>query len=315
LRTLVTGGTGFLGSHLVHLLAARGDRVRVLARPGAPAAGLHELGVELVEGDIEANADVRRAAAACDLVFHVAGVVSHEPRDLPRLRAVNVEGTRRLLAAVEPGARVVHVSSVAAMGPVTSPERRADERQELPAGLRLPYAATKREGELVALEAAAAGLDVVVANPGFLLGPGDVHRVSTWPVSAYLAGKLRFVTAGGLSFVDARDVARGLLLLAEHGRAGERTILAAESGNLSWQAFFDLVARVSGKRRRAVMLPVALATLGAALLPGPVSAGEVRAASHWWFCSAAKAERELGFSARPLAETVADTIADHRSGD
>jgi hypothetical protein len=63
------------------------------------------------------------------------------------------------------------------------------------------------------------------------------------------------------------------------------------------------------------MLPVALATLGAALLPGPVSAGEVRAASHWWFCSAAKAERELGFSARPLAETVADTIADHRSGD
>jgi dihydroflavonol-4-reductase len=201
---------------------------------------------------------------------------------------------------------------VAAVGPVASPDRRACEEQQLAPELRLPYALTKREGELVALEAAADGRDVVVANPGFLLGPGDVHGVSTWPVSAYLAGKLRFLTAGGLSFVDARDVAAGLVVLAERGRAGERTILSSEGGNLSWQAFFDLVARVAGRRRRTVTLPPPLAVAGAALLPGPVSADEVRAAARWWFYSPAKAERELGFAVRPLAETLADTLADQR---
>ena len=310
MTTLVTGATGFLGHHLVRLLADRGDRVRALARPGATTGMLRELGVEIVEGDVLDDAAVRGAAAGCDLVFHLAGVVSHERRRLPELRAVNVEATRRLLAFVEPSARVVHVSSVAALGPAASPDRPADEEQQLPAtAARLPYAATKSEGERLALEAAASGLDVVVANPGFLLGPGDLHRVSTWPVLAYLAGKLRFTTRGGLSFVDARDVARGLLTLADRGRAGERTILTAAAGNLTWRAFFELIASVSGVRRRTVPLPAALAVTAAAL-PGPVSPDQVRAASLWWFYTPAKAGRELGFRTRPLTETIADTIAD-----
>lgn len=308
---LVTGATGFLGRHLVALLAEQGVRLRALVRAGTDPGPLRARGVEIVRGDVGDDDAVRAAAAGCERVFHLAGVVSHRRRDLPLLRAVNVEGTRRLLAAVEPGARVVHVSSVAAVGPVPSPERRADERHELPgAAADLPYAWTKRAGELAALEAASAGADVVVANPGFLLGPGDVHRVSTWPVFAYLAGRLRFTTAGGLSFVDARDVARGLVALADRGRAGERTILAAEAGNLGWDAFFALVAEVSGVRRRSVRLPASLAVRAAAAAPWLVHADEVRAASHWWFCDGSKAERELGFRARPLAETVADTLAD-----
>jgi len=306
--TLVTGGTGFLGRHLARLLAERGDRLRVLARPGADAGPLRALGAEVVEGDVGDEASVRAAAAGCGLVFHLAGVVSHRRRDLALLAAVNVDGTRRLLAAVEPGARVVHVSSVAAVGPASGPDRPADESRAFPEdAARFPYAATKRAGELAALEAAAAGADVVVANPGFLLGPGDVHGVSTWPVLAYLRGKVRVTVAGGLSFVDARDVARGLVALAERGRAGERTILAADAGNLTWDAFFDLVAAVSGTRRRTVRLPVRLAALAAAA-PGPVSPDEVRAAARYWFYTAAKARRELGFTARPLADTVADTI-------
>ncbi|HTS73714.1 MAG TPA: NAD-dependent epimerase/dehydratase family protein [Gaiellaceae bacterium] len=313
MTTLITGATGFLGQHLARLLVDRGDRVRVLARPGTPPGALRELDAEIVEGDVREGGGLPRAAAGCELVFHLAGIVSHERRRLPEMRAVNVDATRRLLASVEPTARVVHVSSVAAIGPASSPHRPADEQQEFPAAAaRLPYAATKREGELLALEAAAAGLDVVVANPGFLLGPGDLHRVSTWPVHAYLAGKLRFTTRGGLSFVDVRDVAHGLVALADRGRAGERTILTAEAGNLGWPAFFELIASVSGLRRRTVPLPVTLA-VAAAALPGPVSPDQVRAASNWWFYTPAKAERELGFRTRPLAETIADTIADHRS--
>jgi dihydroflavonol-4-reductase len=311
--TLVTGATGFLGLHLVRELAAGGASVRVLARSPATAAPLQELGVEPVMGDILDADSVRRAARGCARVFHLAGVVSHDPHELPRLRAVNVEGTRNLLAAVEPAARVVHVASVATLGFVSSPAARADESCVLDPATTLPYASTKRAAELVALAAAADGADVVVANPGFLLGPGDVHRVSTWPIDAYLSGKLRVTTRGGLAFTDARDVATGLVALAERGRAGERTILANSEGNLSWDEFFALVGEVAGRRRHTVRLPARVAAIGARVVPSPVSPGEILAAGHWWFCQAGKAERELGFQCRPLAKTIADTIADHRA--
>jgi dihydroflavonol-4-reductase len=310
--TLVTGATGFLGTHLVRELRAGGETVRVLVRSIEAAAPLREYGVGVFPGDILDADSIRLAAHGCERVFHLAGIVSHEPRDVERIRSVNVEGTRTLLASVERGARVVHVSSVATLGPVSSPFERADESCVVDPAINLPYALTKREAEVLALEAAAAGADVVVANPGFLIGPGDVHRVSTWPIDAYLKGRLRFTTRGGLAFTDARDVAVGLIALAEHGRAGERTILSCREGNLTWDQFFLLVGELHGQQRLMVHLPTKLAALGARVIPKPVSAGEVRAAGHWWFNDPSKAERELGFHCRPILETIADTIADHR---
>jgi dihydroflavonol-4-reductase len=312
--TLVTGASGFLGGRLVAALVARGDEVRAFVRDGADAAPLEAQGVEVVRGELPDQAALQRAAAECSLVFHLAGIVSHERSRLGELRTVNVDGVRTLLAAVEPTARVVHVSSVAAVGPASSSDHPADEGHVFPASAaRLPYAATKHAGEEVALAAAAVGADVVVANPAFLLGPGDIHRISTWPIAAYLSGDLRFTTTGGLSFVDARDVATGLLALAEHGRRGERTILAGRDGNCTWEAFFARVAKVSGVRRQMVPLPLWLAVAGAALVRGPVSPSEVRAAGRWWFYDGSRAEHDLGFRLRPLDETIEDTIADQRS--
>jgi dihydroflavonol-4-reductase len=312
--TFVTGATGFLGRHLVRRLVERGEHVRALVRDSTDPGVLGALGVEIVDGDVCDLETVRSGAADCERVFHLAGVVSHRRRDLPRLRSVNVEATRLLLAGVEPGARIVHVSSVAAVGPVASPTARADEQHEFPPwAMAFPYAATKRDAELLAQSAAAAGVDVVIANPGFLLGPGDVHRVSTWPVRAYLAGRLRFTTAGGLSFVDTRDVADGLITLADRGRAGERTILASRDGNLTWDEFFALLAQVSGVRRIHARLPRRFAVAAAVVTPWLVDPDDARAAAHWWFCEPAKAERELDFRTRPLPETIADTIADHRA--
>ncbi len=312
MTTLVTGATGFLGLHLVDLLVSEGAEVRALVREGTDAELLVRRGIEVVRGDITAGEDVRRAVSGCERVYHLAGVVSHRRRDEERLRRTNVDGVRTLLAAVGHGTRVVHVSSIAALGPVAHPGERADEERVVsPLAANLVYAATKRAGELAALDAASRGLDVVIANPGFLLGPGDRNRVSTWPVTAYLAGRLRFTTPGGLAFVDARDVAAGLIALASRGRAGERTIFAREEGNLSWDEFFSLVSELAGCHRRTVRLPAAAARSVARLAPWLVSPDEVRAAGHWWFASPRKAERELGFATRPLAETVRDTIADH----
>jgi dihydroflavonol-4-reductase len=122
---------------------------------------------------------------------------------------------------------------------------------------------------------------------------------------------LRLLVEGGLSFVDARDVAAGLVALAERGRPGERTILTSREGNLSHEAFFRRVGAVTGVRRRQIVLPSRVAVAGATVVRWPVKPGEVAAAANWWFYDAAKAERELGFVTRPLDESIADTAAQY----
>jgi dihydroflavonol-4-reductase len=312
-NVLVTGATGFLGRHLVPLLLARGDDVRALVRPQTDAAWLEEAGVSLVRGRLVDPETVRRSATGCELVFHVAGLVSYERHDLERLREANVETTRTLLASLEPQARLVHVSSLAAVGPSSSPERLATEEQPFPQTAEsIPYSLTKREAERLVLAAAARGLEVVVANPSVAFGPGDAHGSSTWPVPRYLSGRLRVLVEGGTANVDVRDVAAGLIMLANRGRAGERYILTAPDANLSWREFFALVARVTGVRRRMVLLPGALASAGASVVRWPVEPGRARAARLWWFASGAKAERELGFRTRPFEQTIAETAAEYK---
>lgn len=310
--TLVTGATGFLGRHLVPLLVERSDAVRALVRAGTDDGELRGLGVEVMRGDALDRGAVRWAAAGCDTVFHLAGMIGYERRDRERQRRVNVDGVRVALEAAEPDARFVHVSSVAAIGPADAADRPVDESHPYPARAdRYVYPETKRAGEALVLEAAGAGRDALVANPGFLIGPGDVHRASTWPVQRYLQGALRLLVEGGLSFVDARDVAAGLVTLGERGRPGERTILTSREGNLSHQAFFRRVGTVTGVRRRQIVVPNRVAVAGACVVRWPVKAGEVAAAGNWWFYDPAKAERELGFTVRPLDESIAETAAQY----
>ena len=153
---------------------------------------------------------------------------------------------------------------------------------------------------------------MVITNPGFVIGPGDVHRVSSWPVEEYLRGRLRFTVDGGLSYVDARDVVTGHLLAEERGRSGERYILTNDEGNLSHRDFFALVGRVTGRPRRQLHLSAGMLgpilRVGSALhLPLPLDDQELASSSHWWYCTAAKARAELGFAVRPIADTIRDT--------
>jgi dihydroflavonol-4-reductase len=310
----LTGATGFLGRHLVALLASRGEAVRAFVRPGTDASFLERHGVEVVRGELRDEEALRRAAAGCGLAYHLAGLVSHRRRDLELLRRVNVEGTRVLLAAVEPQARVVHVSSVSTIGWQTERGRASTEEEPFPPqGERYVYMRTKREAERLAFDAAAAGRDVVVANPGYLIGPDDVYRVTTWMVQRYLQGLMPVVVEGGLSFVDARDVAAGLVLLAERGRPGERWILTNREGNLTLRELLLRVGRVTGVRRPVVEVPPALVLAALRLVPFPASADEAGTlARKFWFYDPAKAERALGFTVRPLDETLEATAAQYR---
>jgi dihydroflavonol-4-reductase len=318
--TLVTGATGYLGAELVRELRQRGRDVRALVRSDAAAGRLEGLGAELVRGDVTDAESVRRAVDGAQVVFHLAGVVGHRRRDEPRLHAVNVVGTQTVLdaARVAGVGRFVFTASVSTLGPAGGPGHPRDEGAWLIDGDDgrgdFRYARSKAAAEQAALRAAGEGLDVVVTNPGFVVGPGDVHRVSSWAIEEYLRGTLRFTIDGGLSYVDVRDVVAGHLLVEERGRTGERYVLTNDDGNLSHRDFFARLGRVCGRPRRQVHVPAGLLrpvlAVGSKLrLPLPMDDQELASSAHWWFGTAAKARAELGFTTRPLDDTLRDTAA------
>jgi dihydroflavonol-4-reductase len=311
---LVTGATGFMGRHLVASLLENGRAVRVLERRASDA--FDGLAVERVTGDVTQAATLEAACAGAESVFNLAGVLSYDAKDEARLQAVNVAGLQNLLAAARQArcGRVVQVSSVAAVGYTDDRSRPQNEDSPFPEGAwRNRYSRSKRLGEEVVMRAVAEGQDVVMACPGFLLGPGDVNRINTFVVEEYLRGVLRTTVAGGISSVDVRDVARGLLAAERLGVSGRRYILTSEDGNLSHREFFALAGDVDGKRRRTFELPPALLVAGARLgralrLPVPLSPEEVEAACHWWYFTPARAIEELGFRPRPVREAMEATV-------
>jgi dihydroflavonol-4-reductase len=233
--------------------------------------------------------------------------------DSDRLFDVNVGGTRIVLeealrAGVE---RVVYTSSVAAVGPAERGQT-ADERQLFTAGhLGIPYVNSKREAEVEALRLAAQGLDVVVVNPCYVLGWGDVYGRATSIVRRFMLGRMPAYVPGALNVVDVQDVARGHLLADEKGQPGERYILGNRNYTLD-RLFADL-ARLSGVEAPPLRLAPAVALRLAQALeaaPGrtPITSQEVKLASCWWTYRNTKAKRELGWTTSPHEDTVEATV-------
>jgi dihydroflavonol-4-reductase len=313
-KTLVTGGTGFLGSHVVRALARRGDDLRLLARRSSQLEHLDAVEFERVVGDVTDRRAVRRAMNGVDRVFHLAGTTSMRRSDRGRVFEVNVGGTRNVLEeALDAGVeRVVHTSTVGAIGPAR-PGGTADERQTFTAGrLGIAYINSKHEAETEALRVAAHGLAVVIVNPSFVLGPEDPYGTSNSLVRRFLLRQIPVYVDGGLNIVDVRDVAKGHLLADRKGIPGERYILGGRNFTLA-RLFADL-ARISGVDPPALKVPgrLALAWIEAAeltRLPAPVSTDELKSGMQWWTYRSAKAKKELGFRARPHEETLEDAVA------
>jgi dihydroflavonol-4-reductase len=317
---LVTGGTGFIGSHLVRALLARGDDVRVTVRATSPANALDGLDVERVTADVTDRRAMRRAARGIERAFHVAGTTNLR-MSAGQLLHLHADGTRTVLeACLEAGVeRAVHVSSVAAIGPAR-PGGALDERHVRPGPLGIPYADAKHAAEVEALRIAAGGLDVVVACPAHVFGAGDERRSSTEVVRRFLLRRIPAYVDGAINVVDVQDVAAGLLACDERGRPGERYILG--NRNYTWQRLFGELERISGVEGPAVRLPVTVAIAlaeAAARAPGPtpVTPAEIRAAAHWWTYRSGRARRELGWTTRPHEDTVEETVRYHadRLGD
>lgn len=318
MKILVTGASGFLGSTIAREAVAAGHAVRVLLRKTSKADGLRGLAVETVVGDVQDRASVDAALSGIEAVIHAAGSVGQRPRDEKNLYAVNVGGAKNVLeAAKDRGLRVVHTSSISAVGfttePTVSNEATPYQSQSPP----YHYGESKRQGELLALEMAKDGLDAVVLNPGTMFGPGDVYFTSTRMVVEYLKGRLRFVPAGGASYCDIRDVAKAHVAALSMGERGQRYIVAGHNLTLH-----DFIARLSaltglgGPKRLPPFLPTALALLSEGIAKiaehglEEVNRVVVKHGALFNWVDSSKAERELGYRIRPLEDSLRDTLRD-----
>ena len=316
-KTLVTGATGFLGSHVAHALCERGDDVRLCVREDSRLENLEDLDCERVTCDILDRRALGRALRGVERVFHVAGLTSMRA-SAEELFRVNVEGTRAVLeACLRAGVeRVVYTSSIAAIGPA-APGQAVDERSSFDAArLGIPYVNAKREAEVEALRIAARGLPVVIVNPGHVLGAGDLNRSSTEIVRRFILRRIPAYTDGALNIVGVEDVARGHLAADELGTLGERYILGNRNYTLD-RLFADL-GRFSGVEPPALKLPVAagagprLRRRAPAGPPGDHHQPRSAPVSQWWTCRNAKAKRELGWRPAPHEDTVEATVAWYR---
>jgi dihydroflavonol-4-reductase len=317
--TLVTGGTGFLGSHLVRLLAEEGvSDLRVLAT-SAPA-WLGELGVETVQGSVTSPEDVARAVEGVGEIYHLAGRVSRGPEDAHEMYRLHVEGTRLLCeAAAAAGVRSIVVASTSGTVAVTEEgDVIPDEEWPTPLDIvsRWPYYASKIYQERVALQSfSGRGQRLVLMNPSLLLGPGDERLSSTKVVLDFLSRKIVAVPKGGLSFVDARDAARAFRAAMSEGRHGERYLLGA--ANWTFRDFFGRLERLTKTPAPFLSLPSKLTLAGARAvgalykqwkLAPPVEPTEIEMADYFWYLDASKAHAELGFEPRDPSETLLDTV-------
>jgi dihydroflavonol-4-reductase len=322
--TLVTGGTGFLGSAVVRALLASGEEVRALVRPSSDLRNLEGLDLERVVGDLREPDSLKRALAGCRTLYHVAADYRLWVPDPATLYAANVEGTRALmLAALSLGTeRIVYTSSVATLG-LHADGTPADEHT--PVGLadmighykRSKYLAEEAVREL----ARERQLPAVIVNPSAPVGPRDLKPTPTGrTVLDAAAGRMPAYVDTGLNIVHVDDVAAGHLLACRHGRVGERYILGGTDMSLkeTLGTIADLVGRPPPRWRlpHAALLPVAHAAEAWSRWSGReplLTVDGIRLARKHMYFTSARAHAELGYDARPARAALADAIAGFRA--
>jgi dihydroflavonol-4-reductase len=318
--TLLTGATGFVGSAVARVLAARGHRLRLLVRPTSDRRNLSGVDAELVLGDLTDAASLARAVGGCRYVFHVAADYRFWVPDPEAMLRANVEGTLAVMRAAQAAGveRIVHCSSVAALG-MTDDDTPADETTPtneadfIGTYKRSKFLAERAVMDLVRQE----GLPAVVVNPSAPVGPRDIKPTPTGKmIRDAAAGRVPAYIDTGLNMVHVDDVAEGHALALEKGRIGERYVLAGE--NLLLKDILALVAEVVGRRPPRIEIPEALVWPAAWFMEGlarltgippMMTRDHIRMARHKMFYSSAKAMRELGYTPRPLRTAIEEAVA------
>ncbi|MBK8264093.1 MAG: NAD-dependent epimerase/dehydratase family protein [Nannocystis sp.] len=316
MTVLVTGAAGHVGAAVVRALLEQGRDVRALVRRDDRA--LAGLTVDRAAGDINDPAALDDALRGVDVVYHTAARISLRTGADPELFRVNVDGTRALIAACQRAGvrRLIHFSSVHALrqepaeAPLDETRALADRPHDY------PYDRSKALAEQLTLDAARAGLDAVIVSPTAVLGPYDFKPSKMGKVLLDLRrGRLPALIAGAQCWVDVRDVAAGALLAERLGRSGERYLLSGH--HLTFPELAALAAAVGGFTAPRLVVPLGLVRVAAPLAEAlylrlsrdPVLSRASLAALHGSRdVRHDKAARELGYSPRPLAQTLDDAL-------
>jgi dihydroflavonol-4-reductase len=319
MKTLVTGGTGFVGANVVRALLERGVEVRALVRPRSDTQNLDSLDIELVAGDLRDRGSLEAALEGCDTLYHVAAMYALWARNPRDIYDSNVTGTVNILEAAEQAGvqKIVYTSSVATIGLPKDGTPGTEEIPLSPEELVSHYKRSKYLAEQEVLKYAQRGLPVVIVNPSFPVGAWDVKPTpSGQMIVNFLRGKIPAYVHTGLNVVDVEDVAIGHLMAAERGRPGERYILG--HANLTLPEVFQLLAQVSGMNAPRFRIPYGVAYLSACVSevvartithkPPFVTLAGVKLSRKRMFFDASKAVRELGLPQTPAIEALRKAV-------
>lgn len=321
MTTLVTGGTGFVGAAVVRKLLARGDAVRVLARPGSDRGNLAGLDLEIVQGDLRLPETLPPACRGISALYHVAADYRLWVRDPQELLSANVEGTRNVLraAAAAGAAEIVYTSSVAVMGihkdGTPSDEKTPVSLDDMIGDYKRSKFLAETEVDRLVLEE---GIPAIIVNPSTPVGPRDIKPTPTGRLIELAAnGKMPAYVDTGLNIAHVDDVADGHLLAGARGAPGERYILGGE--DMSLREILAEIAGLVGRRPPRVRLwrpavyPVAVVAEAWARLSNGrepmVTLDGLRMSRKKMFFSSDKARRVLGYAPRPARAALEDAVA------
>jgi dihydroflavonol-4-reductase len=313
---LVTGGTGFVGSHVARALVDKGYTVRILRRRTSRLDAVAGIPCEHVIGDVLDYDSLLAAMDGVDWVFHVAAVADYWRSNPTRIYEVNVDGTRNVLRAAEATGvkRVIFTSSGAAVGyrddlrPVDETVRFNYDQH------RTPYGHSKFLAEAEVYRAIRRGLDCVILNPSVIVGPGDLNQISSSVVLEFARCNVPpTVPPGGVTVIDVRDVAAAHVVAAERGRTGERYLLGAV--DLTHKAWYRLIAEATGRHMNPRPLPVWVVMIVAPIadllrrfkIPIPIEGNQLRLSTRMMFFDCQKSWRELVEPRIPIQQSLKET--------
>jgi dihydroflavonol-4-reductase len=324
MKCFVTGASGFIGSNLVHALAARGHEVKALVRSGSDLRGLAGAQFERVEGDVSDRARLKDVLYGCDWCFHAAASYALWLRDYGPMYATNIEGTRTVLeAAASAGCtRIVYTSTVGCIGlPQTKDGKLIPSDESVPAAaaqMSNHYKRSKLQAEQVAARLARDGLPIIIVNPTAPVGPRDVKPTPTGKlILDFLNRQMPAYLDTGLNFVHVRDVAIGHILAAENGALGERYILGNAQGNWTMKQALDVLEDLTGIPAPKMRVPYSIALTAAYLneavsyftgAPPKAPLAGVRMGKYKMFFNPAKAIQYLGLPQTPPKQALKDAV-------
>lgn len=316
MKVLVTGASGFLGGWLCKALCEKGWQVHTLLRPTSDRSNLQNLDLCVHTGDVTDLDSFMQASQGMDLVFHLAGLISHLKKDLTAMQRVNIRGTTYAIEVCRAKkAKLIHISSVVAIGASTQPRILNEDSPYDPTLSKMGYFQTKKQAEDLVLKAHKTGkISSVILNPSTIYGAGDMKKKSRKAQERVAEGRFPFYTSGGVSVVDVQSVVSACLKAVETGRPGERYILSGD--NISIKKLFSLIAKTAGVKPPFIYLNNfllrALAELGMGLnslgVNFPVSRESAQMAKLYHWFDHSKAKQELNFHPVSAEKAIQESI-------